>query len=282
MKGLESLAVLKLPTTQEQWKLLKNEILGTITSKEHGLNPARIRSYIESLGLQAQPIIFVDTTDIKHINTIFKKFGFQFIFNTNDIGRYFGDIGLGIINRGVTDEFGIPFDQSNDLILFESFAIHESSHGTDEHTCNLNIPYKTSSGFIDIDSNTGNESGNFMEEGFAEYIRKQYLTDNAYFPENTPPENTYSFIDSKNNFVGIHTSSAGYGLELLCQYHPELWPKILQARKTKDAEFELISYMGKIWPGLYEALYILPNTEKGFIDGLDIIKKVLKGQKQRF
>jgi len=276
MKGLESLGALKLPTKLEQWKLLKNEILQTITSKETGLNTVRIKSYIESLGLQAKLIIFIDSSDIKQINKIFEKFGFHFVFNFDDVGRYFGDIGIGIINRGIIDEFGVPFEDSNDLILFESFAIHESSHGTDEHNCNLNTPYKTSSGFITVNSTTGNESGNFIEEGFAEYTRKQYLKNNSFFAKNTAAENTYAFLNSKKQFVGIHTSRAGYGLELLCRNSPELWLKILEARKTKRAESELISYMEEKWPGLYEKLYTLPNTEAGFIEGLAIIKKILK------
>ncbi len=307
----------------EDYKILRDYLIENLSSKTEGLEIQRVNDYIKSLGLDLKKIIVLESTDLRKLNYQLTSL-FQSLeipeFEPQCLGRYLSEIDLVIIIRNR------DFERLNGTIFTESLLVHELAHGsynfgfytpligdriptkpTDKHTF-------TRSGFNTLSTTEKNKivsnRGNFLEEGFAEMLRANYVKSNMpedfrkkimnkLGHEESSPINKaatknfklddfnyeykmpiqYAYFQPDGKLIHAASAPAGIAFELLCKKNPRLYPALIEARSSPEGLRRVAKILDVIKPGLYSKLTKLQYNDKDFTQGLKyIIDTLYNGQ----
>jgi hypothetical protein len=297
MRGFSELKNLNMnlpKNLSEKWGNLRLELQGSISSSEGGIDVESIRNFMTSMALPAADLYFVDKKNWQTILKTFKSYnyGFEWVKNTSTYGAYFAEIHTAIVKRFVLNEEGNSLEQINGPSLVAGIGVHEMAHGSSNlQRCELS-PEQTVAQKFGFKKSLENESsiGEFLEEGFVEMLKARFLRQklseqtggiskdevlvDSYNGTKIPK--VYSFKNSSQQDMLFFVSIAGYSFELLCQRYPEMFDKVLEARRKALGNNGLREIFEEFCPGLFEKLNKFSRDIDSYVVGLKATEEYLK------
>ena len=301
----------KVETTEKMppaWLLLRKEILEQIPSKLEGLHTENVRAFFESFpGIVLNECVIFDEEDLPKLRELLVPSG---LLDEDSLGEkkadgcFVAEIRLSLVKRLR------EYEAANGTIFTEGLLVHELAHSSSEYAQYIKPSptlYATPrTGFSILTEGFSTARGSFLEEGFADMLRGQYVEEYAtdewktatQIPElgshcspNTCVNVTtkigyqhllplkYLFRNPKTQRIGYTTSSpAAFGMELLARKNDELYPAILSARHDVESLRDVARIINDIKPGSYSFLQKLKYSNEDFERGLRyIIDEIYNG-----
>jgi hypothetical protein len=301
----------RLNETPKEWRFFRERILDQFENKTDGLDIERVNEFIASQGLSSTDILFIDFKDVPRLSKILRPYGLADAFRQSTKGVRIPELNLAIVARNPVRE------QLNGRIYTEGVAVHESTHGSHKgsfvkYGCETYVPRL---GFMlqkSHDDRAVPYSGTFLEEGFAEIMKGEYLEKHMSekekdrllevlgLPEKTPLSREvtvsfqsksgeitetvmpikYLYIESENSVVCSASSPAASALEIAWKKYPELRSAMMESRGDESKLKEIPKIFEKISPGLYSKLQkIFEADSYHFSLGSNIIVKKINDSK---
>lgn len=270
--------------THESALRKRAEILA-LPSNESGIDRARIDAYCDGVGIPHTALTFLSPAEFVQARTL---------AGTREAGDAYGEY-AGLPDVAMVER-NAELEELNGPELIESFAIHERAHGGAKpklgkpHSPWANLmrlairgqvlPDPVRMGFHRI-NRYGGSLGLFLEEGYAEYERGQYVVDVLNRPDGFAPPlqgafeafNKYRFLvhaESGEEIAAMPPGADGaVVIEELVRLDPEILPLIRDCRGNYARISELSARLDGIRPGLYAQLsdiglgkgYTYPSAE---------------------
>ncbi|MCU0652785.1 MAG: hypothetical protein MUD10_00810 [Candidatus Pacebacteria bacterium] len=278
----------------EELEAARNEILLDVGENcPEGVNLSRAKDFVESMGLEVNPVVFVDESNTARINEILTKhsiIGMEWV--PGESGDYSQQLGLVFVK--INRETG----GANELFRAESLAVHEMFHSTSKYGGTIS---KAMRGRIEMADRRlgfcsgapGKPFGEFLEEGFAEFMRGRYskiYADENYkksveiatgkkFSENVLKTSAgvgeyllpvkYAMPTATGEAQWPVASVAAFAIEQFCEVIPDLESHMVEARKSASGLKKVFKDIESVCPGLYLEL------QKGAYDENSFVKKLL-------
>ncbi|HUC89821.1 MAG TPA: hypothetical protein VMR45_03390 [Patescibacteria group bacterium] len=260
----------------------KQQLLEAFPSDTTGLDTARVDRFMDSLGIKRTDTIILPLDQRDRLLHIINKI--LRIRLGKIAGVYNPDLDLVIAFREPIGE------RENGPAFTETTVVHEKAHGSSEHyrIISVAIPprnpavYTPRAGFLAKPYPGAPLTGNFIEEGFAEYVRSLYIVDALGLPRgfidqgkdvvpismrkgvDLPlPAKYYYRGDNGKPDAGVESFAAA-ALDHLIERDPELFPAMLRARKNEDGIDEFADRIDAISPGLYNEMRRNFNSQYTF------------------
>jgi len=259
------------------------------------VNFGRAKTFVESMGLESKPIVFIDENNQDNLEAILAE---NNIPNIEFNGEAFTSPELNIIFVRRNEEM----EKVNGPFFTESIIAHELTHGASGYEGILMQQGMTGmkigarrNGFCL--PNNKKPYGWFFEEGFAEYIRYRYIqrfADEKYrqrvekaagakFNEKIEISDTtesghslpvaYFHCGRDGQIRAIVSADAAYAVELLCQAVPGLEAHMVEARTSADGLRKVYRDIESVSPGLYLQLQKGPYEGSSFIEKLKLVEE---------
>lgn len=278
-----------------QWRMVKDSLISEFpqTSIE-GLNTGRVEDFIRQAGLEVKPYIIFDRNELPRVKKIVGETRLlRSHFDTGGEGLYSPEMDLVLIARNRDAE------KMSGAIYTEGILVHELAHassGYQEYVIDDKGVYAPRAGFALAQDEGGR--GTFLEEGWADMHRGEYVGLHASTNERTMLENAlaygrlhpndtaplitrsgetmplpikYFYIMPDRTVVTKTSAYAGYGLELLCKQNPTLRPLLIEGRKSVEGLQNMAKTLDSISPGLYSRLQKGDYERDSFLDKLSFI-----------
>jgi hypothetical protein len=286
---------------QRQVKV-REKILESFPAEEAGLNVERIFDFLKSYNLRICPFIFIkDKTEFKKFISQYEQAEAFFSpdFQEDDwVAFYDPEIDLIIINADSSFEAQDALDKEWDLV-------HEQAHASCKYGGCIPLEGKNFRPRLGFSLGINKESnvGEFLEEGFAEWMASEYrrrYADQAtlqkfdHFIEGNP-DNLDVLIDLEAHQLSIpakylmfgedgeirasENAFAAYAFQLIMECRPNFLTTALQARSDPTMLAKIIREVNTISPGLYIKLRKLKYNEEDFQMGLEIVFSALEGNR---
>lgn len=271
---------------------VRQQILDAFTSHEEGIDTERVDNYFARLGLKTVPHILIWPEEFVELE--------KMISSLNDVGMpnkeqdfegmHIGNLGFCYVvrNREMEELQGPEYS--------EAVLVHEKAHSTNRHnlvtgtdrTYWITINQTPRTGFMIFkpgDLISAETRGSLFEEGYCERIRADYMASEMDLPYGFAREPgtfpVYGDAPVKYSLMredgpDLYPSSiAGYAVDLLCDYDPDIWPLMLEARSETAGLRSFAKHIEAIRPGLYGTLAKKAYTQEEFLEGVKIIKAVI-------
>lgn len=295
----------------EKWQALREEVLEKIENKIDGLDIERVCEFLWSQNLPVSEFRFFDEEDIPKLQKIFGKI----LDVRNDLagghaGTYLSGLDLILIPRDRV------LGSVNGSVFEEGLLIHEQAHAAnlyEQYAKTNTMQYRPRQGFDlnNVHFRKYNEAGeletskeripwgNFLEEGFADMKRGDYIKQNisATMREKVHQRNKgtdwktfsgstyevsdkYVFLLSSGEALGCASSAiAATGLEMLFKKQPKLMNVMFEARSDIKQLREIPKLINAIKPGLYFEIQKCGTSQDEFIRVQNIIKEAIENSK---
>ncbi|MCK9352087.1 MAG: hypothetical protein WCT49_04170 [Candidatus Paceibacterota bacterium] len=298
----------RLNEMPEEWQNLRARILEYFENKTDGLDIERVNEFVTSEGLSSTDILFIDFEDIRRLSEILRPYGLADQFSRSTSGVRIPELNLAIVARNPDKE------QLNGQIYTEGVAVHESAHGSHkgsfvEYGCETYVPRLGFALQRSLDDRSVPYSGIFLEEGFAEIMKGEYLEkymsgkekdrllEVLGLPEKTPLSREvtvsfqsksgevvetvmpikYLYIKSENGVDCSASAPAASALEIAWKKYPELRTAMIESRGDESKLKEIPKIFERISPGLYSKLQkIFKADSYHFSLGSNIIAAKIK------
>ncbi|MFA5830519.1 MAG: hypothetical protein WC878_01685 [Candidatus Paceibacterota bacterium] len=287
----------RLNEMPEKWRLLRAEILENFEGKTDGLNIERVKDFMKERNIPIEDFIVFYDEDIPEINKI--------LGGVYDIGEMVEHEASGVYVSELRTVF-VRRNHNREDVFEEGTIVHELSHalnGYPQYLSRKKTLTNPRSGFLlKINKNFG--WGDFLEEGFAELLTGEYLSqyvpeeiearretilmksgihindnDIAVLPANGSKSEVftkYIRID-KNNDLGVSKSAiAATSLEMLFKKEPKLRQTLIEARGNIEKLREIPKLINNIQPGLYVKIQKCEPTDSDFMRVQNIIKEAIQ------
>lgn len=259
-----------------------------------GLNLSRVEEFVKKQGMEINNYIILEQSDIPRIRKIVGDSDWGSSLQEGSQACYVPKLDLAFYLRNQERE------KKNGTVFEEGIIVHELTHASSKR-----FGYIASDnwGFVAIRSGFCLMSGRvewgwFLEEGWADMNRANYVLENATLQEKTK---VLTLIDKKEgnyddmftveisggqrfslpikyvglDFLGeaslVHSVLAGYGVELLCNSNPKLKNTYLEARRSVDGLRKFAREIEDITPGLYTKLQKGDSSAESFAEKLSYI-----------
>lgn len=278
----------------------EHTLLNEFSAHTEGLDLQRVGNFMASLGLRDMPILDVAEGDGPQLAHTISALFDSAPANATYRGVWLDGIATGFIIRDT------KLEQYNGTSYTDSIRVHEKAHGTATNvriTARLadGIPRLASAqaGFYSYQKNetdgTKKEEGVFLEEGFAEWVRGLYITEELGLTTGFIQPSEGSRVPETERKRVIRHSETGltadvsmryfryftdggpgvdfkaYGgeaLQRLVAYDPGMRGALLASRSSNEAYRELIGRMDAIEPGLYQRLRGTPFNSRASHESL--------------
>lgn len=249
-------------------KLLKEfpkEIMADVNTK-------RVEEFIRSEGLKVKPYIIFDIEDLPKVRKIVGNTKLlRETFKNGERGLYSPEMDLALVAREK------DYEKVNGVIFTEGMLVHELAHSSSMYqgyvTSDRRGFYTPRLGFVLPQNKI--PWGWFLEEGWADMLRANYLAKHALLATKslgeTNPPLEYCFITPEKKLCTISSAFAGYALEILCKKSPSLKPLLIEARSSVEGLRKVVRALEEIMPGLYKTLQTGDNTEEEFFKKLTFV-----------
>jgi len=280
---VEKVEVLK--EMPEEWRILREKVLKNFESKTDGMDIERVKDFIKGQGLPVSDFLIVEREDIPKLQVLFMELNSS--LSADMEGRYIPELDLTFVRRDYNSE------KNNGAIYTEGILVHELTHSVG---CSKEYIKKAENVFVPrIGFGFTKESfGLFLEEGFAELMRGEYVDKNLTREEKESIKMAQSKQVSDENGYGMkdkymffedgkleHSllSVAGVGLEILCGAIPNLRQTFAEARGDLEKLREIPKLINGIKPGLYMEIQKCEPTPSGLIKTYNLIKEAVQNSK---
>jgi len=246
------------------------------TQEVRGLNTTRVEEYIKKNNLKVKPYVIFEKKDLIELKKIIGETKLdRSVFDQDKYGLYIPEIDLVLLMRDP------ELEEINGPLFTEGLLVHELVHATGSFgnvvITDSNSAYTPRSGFF----LTQNKKpwGWFLEEGFADMLRGEYVSQHATDQDLKRMEQSLSYpslsfkstipLKSSSNpsilspipikylfckpesVMGLISSIAASGVEMLCNANPQLRQRMIEARNSINGLRALTQEIDKIAPGLY-------------------------------
>ncbi len=286
----------RLAEMPEVCRVLREKILENFESKTDGLDIERASEFMWSQNLPVSEFVFFDEEDALKLQELF---GNTYTVAHVPGGTYLMELDLILIRRER------DLEKFNDSTFEEGKLIHEMVHAGnsyDEYVEGEKYPLRPRSGFVLVETRKETPWGWFLEEGFADMMRGEYVGKNrkVQIPEKELEEkekkSLYEGVSSKYVFmlpekenalikdgsvhIGfIQSSIAAVGLEMLCEKEPKLRQVLIESRSDIEKLREIPKLINAIKPGLYMEIQKCAYQAKEFARVQKIIKEAIENSK---
>jgi len=295
----------RLNEMPKEWQILREKILENFESKTDGLDIERMCEFMWSHNLPVTDFIAYGKEDIPKLQELFGKY-----LDMNVLARFSGAYLL------LLDLILLKRDKSlesiNGSTYKEGDLIHEMNHAANIYDCYLKMTngnIRPRSGFAIPNTQFRKHEGEkvektekqppwgcFMEEGFAEMLRGEYMEKNIPLETkekiqknwrggqyDSPSGLTYDVSekyfsileDGKTPGFPI-TAIAGTGMEMLCEKEPKLKQVLIEARNDIEKLREIPQLINAIRSGLYLEIQKCGSSQDEFARVQNIIKEAIK------
>lgn len=293
----------QVETILEKSARLRKDILESFPTQETGINSERVLGFFREQGLRVVPFVFLNKThSLEKLKGKYKKAGIVHSLPPMKsdpwVAVYDTEIDLILIN--IDDNFNTRDSLSKEWVL-----VHEEAHASCQYgECILlgKRAFRPRTGFS-VEVRKGKKEinfGEFLEEGFAEYMASEYR--NRYADEEilerfkkTTGEDEIADLDQmvdikKHNFpipmkyldvdkdgdIYINISLfAGYAFELMIRKNPHLLDIAIKARSDPKMLSRMVMEINALSPGLYSKLRKLKYNSKDFKKGVEVVLDAL-------
>ncbi len=254
----------------------RDEILA-LPSREDGLNMDRVQKYRQSVNAPNKAIRALDSADYVQAMAVANETA------DDPHGLYLSLHDVVIVERDQALE-----KANGGPEITESFLVHELvGHGSNEHTTVHVHSHEKKRVFgknkIDITANAarsgsikfegeGQSIGRFIEEGFAEYRRGQYVVNELGRPDGFAPELNIDqslkkyFYHGKDGSPQVPGGALGaVVIEELIKRDPKVLTAFEASRGSEEGLQELAQKIEEIAPGLYRKM------EEADVEDLDLM-----------
>jgi hypothetical protein len=296
----------RLNEMPEEWRALREKILENFESKTDGLDIERVKDFMKERGLPITDFVIFDDEDLSDLQDLFgdKKIPFEWISKYDAL--YLPGYNLVFVHRRR------ELEKINGTVYTEGQFVHEEGHaaGNPEYFKIKNRFARPRSGF-GLNRDGENYWGQFLEEGFADMLRGEYMKKNlpsehkekilkelenkkipvhsgAIHNDVSGVENKtsskftydvsikYLHINEKTNLDYRTPSVAATGLEMLCEKQPKLKEVLFEARTDIEKLREIPRLINEIKPGLYLEIQKCLRTYEDFSRVQNIIKEAIQ------
>ena len=312
----ENISVQKLETENNpflNWqRQIRKKLFEAVPSKQEGLDLERVKNFLKDWGLEMKDVLVFDPKDFPKILEVLKNSGFDSAlkrdWNENFLGTFIPEFDLAFLERSE------ELEKASGITHTESVLVHELAHASSMFG-GLIIEHGGETGEISIGTprvgfglrSPEKEQGYFLEEGFAEMVRGNYIekfameeereklrkalsgnSDTGIFNKNKVKVTNkktgeafnlplkYFFLCPDGEVKMGLSSLAGFGLEVLCEQKPLLKKQLAAGRKNINELREIPKLINNIKRGLYVRLRPLQYTADDFFSGLSYIKEAVK------
>ena len=269
------------------------ERLLAFPSRLEGLDAHKIESFLASRKLNHTNYVVHYSEDIPEIESIL---GHNYIDEPSIGGIFIPELDIVLVLRDK------ELEENNGTAFTEGKIIHELAHSAKPQPLDYTefpnnrllgllpgISLKTpSSGFLE-GLDTENSSGWFIEEGFADLMRGEYIalnmpnevkkaiinsdTELLGLGERRAQVVKYAYLDHNDEVKIMNSSHAALAIELLCEKEPLLREELLNGRNDLSVGERIKNYVNRLSPGLYDKLNQLDYTSGDFVEGLRMVVK---------
>ncbi len=278
----------------KQNMLLRQKLLDAFPGREAGIDTERVQNFFRDYNLRTCPFIFIESeAALGKLESEYKQAGVYFhpFFKVDDWqALYEREIDLIVVrtDKGLSQR--PKLDQ-------EWYLAHEQAHGSCGHgQCKLmdGDIFRPRVGFS-ISLNETDQLGDFIEEGFADYMAGLYrskFADQETLDKFNPyvvgkPTSLdvsvdfeidgisipakYLAIDETGEMVDGVNAFPAYAFELICAARPKFLEKALAARSNPAMLTQVAKEINALTPGLYPALRELKYESAEFRSGLEMV-----------
>jgi len=290
----------RLKEMPKSWLALRERILDNFESKTDGLDIESVAEFMWSQGLPVTDSIFFYEEDIPQLNkTLEGFFSVEEYPSVVHRGMYLQELDLIFIERSR------ELENLNGPVVSEGAFVHELAHagnGYEEYAKRKAGIMRSRGGFGVLRSDQEDFPwGWFLEEGFAEMIRGEYMEKNrqpkelkklcevmkeygisvrsgmtAGFSPDYEIAVKYAYLDSTGDIGHAEGSIAAMSLEMLCEKEPKLRQTLIEARSDVLKLKEIPKLINAIKPGLYVKIQKCDSTFEDFLRVKNIIKEVIQ------
>ncbi|MGV9675421.1 hypothetical protein ACWDSJ_09100 [Nocardia sp. NPDC003482] len=295
----------------------RQRILERFTSDIEGLNIERVDNFFDELGLRRAPLVVIDKSRKAELRRFLEKVEgpVPVLDDEHDHrGWYRNDLDIAFVFRNR------EFEEFNGPEYTEGIIVHELAHssgrrpdtrvvveGEDDEQA-LGVTFVRSgqtvhsySADINEDEGVPDATGTFLEEAFAEQIRAKYLTDELGFTgglakleketvtgrveetgfDFSVPSKYFQYESSDGNPVLSASSYPGAAMDALITKDPELFPALIEARRSAYGLREVARRINGIHSGLYKTLRDEFNHSGDFANGYFYVLEALASDDAR-